>query len=255
MPNIRISKKDKEEYNKLMRNAKAKMKRLQKQGIDLTGEIELPTLSAFENRKQFNEWKDFTNKFNKGLKNEYKVFTTEKGVKLLGKEIKEFQEKQEIAIKRAEEHYKKVTPENEILFKKPTRMDIPDKIEWKNIPSRKYFMDKMENFRKRVSPTFFNDRDELFKNNFIKSIEGSFDSFWLSNEVVERLRKLPPDYFTELMKNEKFQDVFTFEIYDSEGQQVGANLNHLEAMNEILKRFEYGYLEDDFLLKNFPDKV
>jgi hypothetical protein len=40
MAKIRISKNDEQEYKRLVRNAKAKMRRLQKQhGIDLTNEI------------------------------------------------------------------------------------------------------------------------------------------------------------------------------------------------------------------------
>jgi hypothetical protein len=48
MAKIRISKNDEQEYKRLVRNAKAKMRRLQKQhGIDLTDEISLPSLFFF----------------------------------------------------------------------------------------------------------------------------------------------------------------------------------------------------------------
>lgn len=257
MPNIRISKTDKAEYQKLMRNAKAKMKRLQKQGIDLTGEIELPPLSAFENRKQFNEWKDFTNKFNKGLKKEYKVYTTENGAKLLGKEIKQLEETNIKAITMAEEHYKNRTPESETVFKKVSNLDIPDKVKWKELPSRKAFQEKLENMQKRSDPDFFTKRDVQFKSNFIKGVMQAFDSFWLSEEVKERLEKIDPNDLLQLFKHEKFSRVFQFEIYYNEDHL----LDYLESMNEVLKSYEERGLEglmdgeNDFLLKNFPDKV
>ena len=64
MANIRISNKDKKEYAKLVKNAKSKVRRVQKNyGIDLSKEIELPSLESFETRKQFNEWKQKQSSF------------------------------------------------------------------------------------------------------------------------------------------------------------------------------------------------
>jgi hypothetical protein len=259
-PQIRISSKDLQEYNRLMRNAKNKIRRLQKQGIDLMGEIELPTLSAFGSRKQFNEWKEFTEKFNKGLKREYKIRRNEEGEAILQKEIDEYVEKEKKAIQLAEEHYKNKTTESERLFLKPSKnLDIPDHIDWKKL-SRARFKARTEWLDKRSDENFITERDIIFKNNFIASVEGSFNSDDLSREVVELLHKMSPKDLLQLFKHEDFEKVFTFEIYDSEGQFVDADRKALEEMLIVLQTvdemgIDFLLEENDFLLKNFPDKI
>jgi hypothetical protein len=259
-PNIRISSKDLQEYNRLMRNAKNKIRRLQKQGIDLMGEIELPTLSAFGSRKEFNEWKEFTEKFNKGLKREYKIRRNEEGEAILQKEIDEYEKQQKKAIENALEHYKERTTESQRLFLKPTKnLDIPDAISWEKL-SRERFLRRTEWLEERADPNFITARDLLFKNNFIASVEGSFNKNDLANQAVELLHQTDPKDLLQLFKHEDFEDVFTFEIYDSEGQIIGADNNHLESMITILtavkeRGIENVLDENDFLLKNFPDKI
>jgi hypothetical protein len=99
MAKIRISKNDEQEYKRLVRNAKAKMRRLKKDhGIDLTDEISLPSLSSFQNRKEFNNFTEYINKFNKGLKNDYKIVKNEQGVAFTKKEVKNYERKQKEAI-------------------------------------------------------------------------------------------------------------------------------------------------------------
>jgi hypothetical protein len=89
MAKIRITKKDEAEYKRLINNAKAKIRRVKKtHNIDLTDEIKLPSLSSFQNRKEFNNFKEDINKFNKGLKNDYKIVKNDKGESFTKKEMK-----------------------------------------------------------------------------------------------------------------------------------------------------------------------
>jgi hypothetical protein len=93
MAKIRISKKDEQEYKRLINNAKAKIRRVKKtHNIDLSDEIQLPSLSSFQNRKEFNNFKEDINKFNKGLKNDYKIVKNEKGESFTRKELKHMRE-------------------------------------------------------------------------------------------------------------------------------------------------------------------
>jgi hypothetical protein len=176
MAKIRISKNDEQEYKRLVRNAKAKMRRLQKQhGIDLTNEISLPSLSSFQNRKEFNNFKEDINKFNKGLKNDYKIVKNDQGVAFTKKEVKVYEKKQKEAIQLAEEHYEKTKTENQKIFLKPSNLDIPRKIDLNDISSRGNFEQRLENLTKRAEPQFFSDRDQRFKDNYIKSLQWSFN--------------------------------------------------------------------------------
>jgi hypothetical protein len=249
MAKIRISKNDEQEYKRLVRNAKAKMRRLQKQhGIDLTDEISLPSLSSFQNRKEFNNFKEDINKFNKGLKNDYKIVKNEKGESFTKKKVKEYERKEKEAIRLAKEHYEKTTAEQQKIFLKPNNLDIPRVIPWKDL-SKKDFNQRLENLTKRSEPQFFDERDQRFKDNYIKSIQGSFNENSLVSSIVEMLDEIPADYFIQVYKDNL--TLFDFEQFDSEGQEVDADMQDLEKIHQIL----LDYSADDYLLKNFPDKV
>jgi hypothetical protein len=254
MPKIRISKKDRQEYNRLKNNARGKMRRLAKKGIDqetINGLIELPPLLSFESRHQFNEWKEEIKRFTNRNVKDFKVFTNEKNVPLLGKEIREYKEVEAKAIKLAMEHYEHTTPEAQKIFLKPNNLDIPRPLDLDNVETRKRFKQKFERMKERSDEKFFNKRDAQFLENFIKSVEGSFNQNALVIKVVNQLRKIPPDYFYELYKD--YFEYFNFELYDSEGQYVDADLNQIMAISHILNEYEAGRL--DFPLKNFPDKI
>jgi hypothetical protein len=250
MAKIRISKNDEQEYKRLVRNAKAKMRRLQKQhGIDLTDEISLPSLSSFQNRKEFNNFKEDINKFNKGLKNDYKIVKNDQGVAFTKKEVKAYEKKQKEAIQLAEEHYEKTKTENQKIFLKPSNLDIPRKIDLNDIRTRENFKNRMENLTKRSDPEYFNYRDELFKTNYIKSILGSFNEREIVEEIVELLQAIPADRFYDIYK--EYIEFFDFELFDSEGQSVGADDGHLAAIRLVLS----SSVNEARLLQDFPDKV
>jgi hypothetical protein len=250
MAKIRISKNDEQEYKRLLRNAKAKMRRLQKQhGIDLTNEISLPSLSSFQNRKEFNNFKEDINKFNKGLKNDYKIVKNDQGVAFTKKEVKNYERKQKEAIELAEQYYQKTKTENQKIFLKPSNLDIPRKIDLNDIKTRENFKNRMENLTKRSDPDYFNYRDELFKTNYIKSILGSFNEREIVNEIVELLQAIPADRFYDIYK--EYIEFFDFELFDSEGQSVGADDGHLAAIRLVLS----SSVNEARLLQDFPDKV
>jgi hypothetical protein len=250
MAKIRISKNDEQEYKRLVRNAKAKMRRLQKQhGIDLTDEISLPSLSSFQNRKEFNNFKEDINKFNKGLKNDYKIVKNDQGVAFTKKEVKNYERKQKEAIELAEQYYQKTKTENQKIFLKPSNLDIPRKIDLNDIKTRENFKNRMENLTKRSDPDYFNYRDELFKTNYIKSILGSFNEREIVEEIVELLQAIPADRFYDIYK--EYIEFFDFELFDSEGQSVGADDGHLAAIRLVLS----SSVNEARLLQDFPDKV
>jgi hypothetical protein len=250
MAKIRISKNDEQEYKRLVRNAKAKMRRLQKQhGIDLTDEISLPSLSSFQNRKAFNNFKEDINKFNKGLKNDYKIVKNDQGVAFTKKEVKKYEKVQKEAIRLAEEHYAKTKTEDQKIFLKPSNLEIPRKVDLKDIRTRGNFKDRMENLTKRSNPQYFNERDELFKTNYIKSILGSFNEREVVNEIVELIQAIPADRFYDIYK--EYFTYFDFTLFDSEGQEVGADDGYLSAIRLVLS----SSINEERLLQDFPDKV
>jgi hypothetical protein len=246
---IRINKKDEQEYKRLVRNAKAKIRRLQKtHNIDLTDEISLPSLSSFQSRKEFNAFKEDINKFNKGLKNDYKIVKNDLGQAFTKKEVKEYERVQKEAIRLAEEHYAKTTTEQQKIFLKPNKLDIPKMKDWKDL-NRTNFNQRLEMLTKRANPEHFNERDRTFRDNYIKSIEGSFNDREVVREIVDMINSMSPDTFYDIYK--EFLEFFDFELFDSEGQEVGADDGHLAAIRLALSH----YANEERLLKDFPDKV
>ena len=249
MAKIRISKKDEQEYKKLVRNAKAKIRRVKKQhNIDLTSEISLPSLSSFQNRKAFNAFKEDLNKFNKGLKNDYKIVKNEVGASFTKKEIKEYERKQKEAIRLAKEHYEKTTAEQQKIFLKPNNLDIPRMKDWKEL-SRNNFNERLKMLTKRADPEHFNERDRTFRDNYVNSIRGSFNDREVVNEIIEMIESIPPDKFYDIYK--EYLEFFDFELFDSEGQHVDADDGHLAAIRLALSHT----VNEERLLKDFPDRV
>jgi hypothetical protein len=165
------------------------------------------------------------------------------------KEVKNYERKQKEAIELAEEYYQKTKTENQKIFLKPSNLDIPRKIDLNDIKTRENFKNRMENLTKRSDPDYFNYRDELFKTNYIKSILGSFNEREIVNEIVELLQAIPADRFYDIYK--EYIEFFDFELFDSEGQSVGADDGHLAAIRLVLS----SSVNEARLLQDFPDKV
>jgi hypothetical protein len=250
MAKIRISKNDEQEYKRLVRNAKAKMRRLQKQhGIDLSDEISLPSLSSFQNRKEFNNFKEDINKFNKGLKNDYKIVKNDQGVAFTKKEVKKYEKKQKEAIRTSRTTLRKNKNRKSENIPQTIQPRHSQKIDLNDIKTRENFKTRMENLTKRSNPDYFNERDELFKTNYIKSILGSFNEREVVNEIVELIQAIPADRFYDIYK--EYIDYFDFELFDSEGQAVGADDGHLSVIRLVLS----SSINEERLLQDFPDKV
>jgi hypothetical protein len=248
MAKIRISKKDEQEYKRLIRNAKSKIRRVKKaHNIDLSDEIKLPSLSSFQNRKEFNNFKEDINKFNKGLKNDYKIVKNEQGVSFTKKEVRKYEKAQKEAIKNAEEYYAKVKTEEQKIFLKPSNLDIPRSIDLNDIRNRQNFEQRLQNLIKRSDPEHFNERLERFRDNYIKSLEMSFNDSSRLRRVKDMINEIPPDYFLQMYKmNQAYLD---FEVFYNPDQEMDER--ELEKIELILGTFDTG----DYDLKDFPDKV
>src|SRR5690606_23216478 len=88
---IRITKNDRKEYARLVRNTKAKIRRTAKNyGIDLSNQIQIPSIEEFRSREHFNEWKNkqhsFTSLSNRNFqfkKNEFGVVASKRELDII----------------------------------------------------------------------------------------------------------------------------------------------------------------------------
>ena len=257
LPSIRITKRDEQEYRRLRRNTKAKIRRVKgTYGIDLEGEIPLPELSKFKNRKEFNEWKElqtsFTNRANTDyqfVKNEYDVVATKREVyqieqatkraqRVADRKIQEqldrptFHDGQQIGTVRDRAIY---MPEADV-----TGIHRPSDFNFKKVRNRRRLDDIKDSMEKRQDERYYDERNKVMLDNFIKTLEGHFHSE--ADELIEELKTLNPDDFYGLYLSNF--TAFDFNIYDSEGRIENNNLGEVQQMIDVTKKFKESDLYD-----------
>jgi hypothetical protein len=267
MAKIRITNKDKKEYNKLKNRVKSKINRTMKNyGINLISEIDIPDLSDFKTRKEYNEWKNKASSFTNRNNQRYQFRKNEQGFVYNLKMHNEAKRKYDRAVSLAKERKKKIenlelkfngkvigkVKDREVLFSHPESVNFPEPYDINKIRDQKHFERRMEQYNKRANQNYFRDTDKRMQDNFIKSVEGSFDSNSFVDSVIDKIRKLPPDVFYELYK-QNFNE-FDFTLYDSEGHFASANLNQLVAIDHIINEWIDGDNEDLDMLSDFPDR-
>lgn len=260
MTNIRILSRDKAEYQRLMKNIKAKIKRTQKNyGVDLTGEVDIRPLSTFKSRKEFNKWKEemlsFTNRGNL----DYQFEKNRYGVVASKRELFKAKEHTRKAQRIATDIQSKVRElpfisggqvegtvgQRMLQVKKPNAMGVyvPDDFEFDKYRSREYLEKRFKNLEKRADPNIFDVRTNQMLENFIEILELSFNSE--SDELIELLKDIPPQDFLEIYMQ---FDEFDFDLYDSDGQMVDADTGTINQMISNLEMYYRG--EVNFDLRN-----
>lgn len=94
---LRVSKKEKQEIQRLRRNAQAKIRRLANLGVDSSYFPEVPKLSAITTRPQLNQTKAQLKRFTSRYVDEFKFVKTEKGVYINRLEFNAFRKEQKRA--------------------------------------------------------------------------------------------------------------------------------------------------------------
>lgn len=263
---IRITQNDRQEYARLVRNSKAKINRIRKKfNLDLSNEIELPSIESFSSRKQFNEWKQeissFTNRNNRNyqfVKNPYDVVASKKEIAEIERATKQAQR---IAKKLQEEAKNKpfisggkeqgTVGQQMLQMGKPNTagITIPPDFDFNRIRNKEQLKSKKENMEKRSNPEYFDRRMETMKNNFMELLHSAFNSD--ADYLVEKLKDIPASDFYEMYL---MFDEFSFnEYYQMEGiEDDSASLNDLRKMESYVEMYENGRINFD--LKNFPSR-
>lgn len=254
---IRITKNDIAEHARLVRNAKAKIKRTSKKyGIDLSGEIKLPELESFKTRKEFNQFKDSVKKFTNRANTKYQFKKNRFGVVKSVKEINEIKK----ATKQAQKVTKKILKDNEgkeftsggivtgtvaernKMLAKPNTAGIyvPPDFNFENVTSDKHFEQKLDVAKEKGDPEFVDKRKEQLLKNYIKAVEEEFNS--LADPIVESVKDIDPNDFYELyITRDELQHHFVYTEEDVE--------NYAEQIKNIIDSYKAGLISMD--LKNF----
>ena len=264
---MRISKKDKAEYQRLKQNIKGKVSRVAKKtGLDISGMLDIPDLNSIS-RKEFNAFKEEAKRFTART---HKVTYTPQGVPTTNMMMNQMKEMEKLANKRAKEMQNKIndrpfisggTAQGTVGHRRVLMLDEPDALGYKTLENvdfnkikDKYELEKIYSRLKKKTKgnglTYYDETMQRMKDNWLRALDGSFDEE--ANNLKSKVEALPADVFYELYM---MFDEFDFRYYDSEGQDVEATSGMIKQLESYLNRYADGKLNIELLLKDFPNKI
>ena len=256
---IRITSSDQKEYARLVRNAKAKIRRTnQKYQVDLTSDIKIPSINEFRTREEFNKWKQKMSSFTNRSNLKYQFEKNRYGVVATKKDLNRIRRDDEKALKIIEE---KINQQKDKPFYvngkmvgtqefKSLWLAKPDiggfykwkPFDWENVRDKRAVANRLKRLDKVLEEDYFDKRTAKMKQNFIEELQFSFNSE--ADKVVDMLQYLRPDDFYELYN--MFPDVFDFRLYSSENAGGADDTDDLVAMEAYLEDFFQGRIDMDF---------
>lgn len=253
-PRIRLTQNDRAEFARLARNAKAKVRRTFKNyGIDLSGKVDIPDLEQFTSRKQFNEWREkvesFTNRNNLNyqfVKNDYGTVASKKELNQITRDIKKAQRLADEKIKSIEKlpfAQGGTVGQRLPMFGRnnPSGITRPKDFNFGRVRSKSDLDRIAERARQKSTEKYYDQRNWQMRENFKEILGLSFHSD--ADNLVELVDKIHPDDFYEIYQ--MHFDIFDFDLYDSEGQQVDAPENAIHQMTTYLEKYLAGEMSLD----------
>lgn len=256
-----------DEFQRLSKNAKAKIKRIEKNYGDkvvIVGEdgepkevktnelFDLPSIEEFSSRKKFNEWVDkqqhFINSGNyKFSRNDWETVASKNVIHKLERENKISQrmarrkieelENKEIMNKQGET-IATVGQRLEMMKEPVTGVTVPADFDFSKIRGNKYLLKKAESIRKRVDPEHYDKREQRMMENYIGMLKDFFNSD--ADKYIKELSKLTPHEFFDMYLT--YLHEMDFDIYyttDGMYEQYGKN-GQLQTLEGVLERYKRG---------------
>lgn len=251
-PRIRIRNIDRSEYARLVRNARAKIRRTQKKyGLDLSNAIELPPLESFKTRKEFNKWKQTVSSFTNRNNLRFQFKKNPYGVVASKAELAEIERKNRIAIQNAKRELKRIEKlpvylrgekiatvgQRAQLMANPARehgISVPNKFDFSKIRT-KYDLERVKRMmEKKAEREYYHRRRTIMQQNYIDMLEKSFNSD--ADQIVELVKQMSPDEFYEMYLQEVNLDFDLF--YSADGSEDDDRLPNLikTTIEKYMKR-------------------
>lgn len=266
-PKIRITNKDKTEYARLVKNAKAKARNVKKKyDLDLSMYVDVPTLDEVSTRAEFNQLKERLSSFTNRANTNFQFKKNELGTVASKHEIYEAKILTEKAQRQAERRRNEILGKpykvrgNEVMtvadrfamLKRPPTAGIavPPDFNFNDFQSTRDFKSYMESIKKKADARHLDQRMELMKQNFIETLSLSFNDE--VDHIVEMLKNLPADDFYELYFTE---EEFQFEHYYQADGLVSGEEGDLHHLEKILNDYYEGKLDDIEDFKSFGNRV
>ena len=266
---IRLTKADRAEFAKLTTSARRKANRIRKNyGIDLSSDVSLPKIETFRTRKQYNQWKEQVQNFTNRANLDYQFVKNPFGTVASKKELNEMKRKTKIAQERAR---KLISGQMDKpwIFKGQVRstqgqrmqmmggpaeaagVTVPPDFDFNKMRTQRQFTERKEAIDKRMDVDYYDRKMERMQLNFMDILSLSFGSD--ADELLILLNELTPKEFWEIYQ---MFEGFDFALYDSDGQDVDANLGQLHRMEnytEAFKATREQRAELDGMIKNIKD--
>ena len=237
-------------------------------GIDLTSEVTLPKIQSFQTRKQYNQWKEQVQSFTNRANLDYQYVKNAFGTVASKKELNEMKRKTKIAQERAR---KLISGQMDKpwIFKGQVRstqgqrmqmmggpaeaagVTVPPDFDFNKMRTQRQFTERKEAIDKRMDVDYYDRKMERMQLNFMDILSLSFGPD--ADELLILLNELTPKEFWEIYQ---MFEGFDFALYDSDGQDVDANLGQLHRMEnytEAFKATREQRAELDELIKNIKD--
>lgn len=251
MVKFRIGQKTKEEYNRQVRNTKAKIRRVEKNyGVDLSTKIDIPSLDSFETRSEFNRWVKNVERFRSRSvpdyqfeKNEYGVVATKKQLNKIERQTRKAQKLADEKIEEFEDKpfYSGGKEQGTVGLQRPAKSGIyrPHDFDFSKVRSRQRLREIEESMDRKSNVLYYDERSKRMQDNFIEALEGSFNS--LADELIEKIKNVPPDDFYQLYL---MFDEFDFNYFDTDGQNVESDETSIGQMMKYIEMYERDGLGD-----------
>lgn len=251
---IRVSKRDLEEYRRLQRNAKAKIRRVQKNyGVDLSAEINVgDSIDDFATRDQFNQWKDLMDRFTSGRyttwrfkRNRYGVVMRESEINKLAYDTKRVRRQARNLIseleKRTEDSDDPLVRER-MFQRRNDSITMPGPFNFEDVRSQHHFDLRRSQMGKRANEDYYDQRMATMRDNYADIIEKDVGRDSRASELIRNMNAL--DFFEIYMKN---PEIFDFVFWDSDREGADNNPNESREQDtlEYLRREGHGDWKDD----------
>ncbi|QHJ75888.1 hypothetical protein [Bacillus phage SRT01hs] len=258
---FRLTKAQREEVSKLSRSVKAKTTRLLKNyGQDFTAYISPKSPDDFKSLNEFNAFKKRAENFTDRSNRDFQFVQNQYGVVISKSELDEILRDTKKAQETAEKILDKFNDVEVISGGKSTGFTVGENKELLAKPDKGF--GRIEDFdfesvrtqegldrfaaraKNRSKEAYYEESLRRLQDNFIRSVEGTFNSD--ADDVVEKLRNLPADDFYELFS---IYDEISFENFDSENALGMASESILERVRMYVNAYFDG--KSDMSLKGF----
>jgi hypothetical protein len=264
---MRLTNKTVDEYQRLSKNAKAKIRRIEKNYGDevvIVGKdgepkivkteqlFNIPSLEDFQSKKAFNEWVENQQHFIKngnyrfqrndhgavGSKNLlHKIERDTALARLKAKKKIEEQENKPIFNQKGEQ-VATVGQRLEMMKEPMTGISVPAKFNFSKMRNNQSLVDKGTRMRERSSEKYYDRRLTIMRDNFIYIISQVFNSE--ANDYIDKIKNMGLDEFYDMYL--MYIDDMDFNYYDSDGTLYEDNTKskQLEKLESDLQSYSRG---------------